>query len=85
MNDRIRARLSATPALAYSPYHQAAMERAPLERILIETDAPVQYHDRSSEPADLHEALYHLSRIKKIPEDTLAGIVMKNAERFFGL
>jgi len=77
--------VSATPALAYSSHHQAAMKRAPVERILIETDAPVQYGDRASEPADLHETLFHLSRIKKIPEDKLAEIVTKNAERFFGL
>jgi TatD DNase family protein len=77
--------VSATPALAYSPHHQAAMKRAPVERILIETDAPVQYGDRLSEPADLKETLFHLSMIKKIPEDKLAGIVTKNAERFFGL
>ena len=77
--------VSATPALAYSPHHQAAMARAPLDRILIETDAPVQYGDRASEPADLKETLFHLSRIKKIPEDKLADIVTKNAERFFGL
>lgn len=76
--------VSATPALAYSIHHQAAMDRAPLERILIETDAPVQYKDQPSEPADLHETLYHLSRIKKIPEDELAGMVTKNAENFFG-
>ena len=86
--DKIIARgffVSATPALAYSPHHRAAMERAPLERIMIETDAPVQYGDRCSEPADLHETLFHLSKIKNIPEDKLAGIVTKNAERFFDL
>jgi TatD DNase family protein len=77
--------ISATPALAYSPQHQAAMERAPVEKILIETDAPVQYGDRSSEPADLHETLLHLSRIKEMPADKLAEIVTKNTERFFGL
>lgn len=77
--------VSATPALAYSPHHQSAMARAPLEKILIETDAPVQYGDRFSEPADLKETLFHLSMIKKITEGELAGIVTKNAERFFGL
>jgi TatD DNase family protein len=77
--------VSATPALAYSPHHQAAIARAPLDRILIETDAPVKYGDRFSEPADLKETLFHLSKIKKIPEDKLAGIVTKNTERFFGL
>ena len=86
--DNIIARgyhVSATPALAYSPHHQAAMARAPVERILIETDAPVQYGDRASEPADLKETLFQLSRIKKIPEEKLAGMVTKNAEKFFGL
>ena len=77
--------VSATPALAYSPYHQAAMKRAPVERVLIETDAPVQYGDRFSEPADLKDTLFHLSVIKKIPEDKLAGIVTENTEKFFGL
>jgi TatD DNase family protein len=77
--------VSATPALAYSPHHQAAMKRAPVERILIETDAPVQYGDRASEPANLQETLFHLSRIKKMPEDQLANVVTKNAETFFGL
>jgi len=56
-----------------------------VERILIETDAPVQYGDRASEPADLKETLFHLSMIKKIKEGELAGIVTKNAERFFRL
>lgn len=77
--------VSATPALAYSAHHQAAMKRAPMERILIETDAPVQYGDRCSEPADLKETLFHLSMIKKIPKDKLTGIVTKNTEKFFGL
>jgi TatD DNase family protein len=64
---------------------QTTMKRAPVERILIETDAPVQYGDRASEPADLKETLFHLSMIKKIKEGELAGIVTKNAERFFRL
>jgi TatD DNase family protein len=77
--------VSATPALAYSSHHQAAMSRAPVERILIETDAPVQYGDHFSQPADLHGTLLHLSRIKNMPEDQLAAIVTKNTKRFFGL
>ena len=77
--------VSATPALAYSSHHQAAMARAPVERILIETDAPVQYGNLSSEPADLRETLFHLSRIKNMPEDQLATIVTKNTEMFFEL
>ena len=35
--------ISATPALAYSPPHQAAVQAAPVNRILMETDSPVTY------------------------------------------
>jgi TatD DNase family protein len=42
--------ISATPALAYSPPHQAAVQAAPLSRILIETDAPVEYQVRRRSP-----------------------------------
>jgi Tat protein secretion system quality control protein TatD with DNase activity len=38
-----------------------------------------------SEPADLKETLFRLSGIKKMPEDRLANMVTKNAEKFFGL
>jgi TatD DNase family protein len=41
--------ISATSALAYSPPHQAAIEHAPLERILIETGAPVEYQGKVSD------------------------------------
>ena len=53
--------ISATPALAYSPPHRAAISRAPLERILIETDAPVKYGGKVSEPADLRITLQELN------------------------
>jgi TatD DNase family protein len=77
--------VSCTPALAYSPPHRAAMERAPLGRILIETDSPVEYQGKPSEPKDLTETLRHLSRIKQVPEGDVAAIVTGNAEKVFGL
>jgi TatD DNase family protein len=77
--------VSATPALAYSSPHRAAMARAPLERILIETDAPVKYRDKVSEPADLRITLRELSHLKKVPEDRLVSVTTENARRFFGI
>lgn len=77
--------ISATPALAYSPPHRAAISRAPLERILIETDAPVKYGDKVSEPADLRVALRELSHLKNVSEDKLASVTTENARRFFGI
>jgi len=77
--------VSATPALKYSPPHQAAMQKAPLERILIETDAPVAYQGQASVPSTLVETLNSLSRLKRVPVPEVMRQTTANAERFFSL
>ena len=77
--------VSATPALAYSPPHQAAMRAAPLERILVETDSPVEYQGRISEPAHLIITLKELSSLKGIPFEDVQFITYNNAKLFFGI
>jgi TatD DNase family protein len=76
--------VSCTPALAYSVHHQKAMNHAPLERILIETDCPVSYKGKISEPAHLMETLVHLSRIKRLPIEEIARTTTANSKKFFG-
>lgn len=75
--------ISATPALAYSPPHQEAMRIAPMERILIETDSPVVYQGKTSEPADLVIPLRELSRIKRISHGEVSRITAANTELFY--
>ncbi len=77
--------ISATPALTYSGRHQAAVERAPLNRILIETDAPEKYQGDVSEPATLLTTLDQLARLKKIPMAEAARITTASARYFYGL
>ena len=77
--------VSCTPALAYSTAHQAAIRQAPLERILIETDCPVEYQGKVSEPAHLIDTLTHLSRIKDLPIEEVAQITNANTRMFFGI
>ena len=77
--------VSATPALAYSPPHQAAMRAAPVERILVETDSPVEYQGRISEPADLVTTLEELSRLKGMDVEEVRRITTSNAKRLFGI
>lgn len=77
--------ISATPALAYSPPHQAAVEAAPLSQILIETDAPVEYLGKASEPAHLAVTARELSRIKGVEIAEVIEITTANAKRFFGI
>lgn len=77
--------VSATPALTYSPPHQAAMKTAPMERILVETDCPVEYQGRVSQPADLVITLKELSRVKTMPFEDVRLITSNNAKAFFGI
>jgi TatD DNase family protein len=77
--------VSCTPALAYSVHHQAAIRQAPLERILIETDCPVEYQGKVSEPAHLIDTLTNLGRIKDLPLEEVARITTANARAFFGI
>jgi len=77
--------ISATPALAYSQPHQAAIARAPLEQILLETDAPVEYQKKVSEPADLIKTLHEVSHCKRIKLEEVKQITTHNAEKLFSI
>ena len=76
--------ISATPALAYSSHHQAAIKAAPIERILVETDSPVEYQGKISEPADLTVTLKELSRVRSMDLEEVRKITTSNAKQFFG-
>jgi len=75
--------ISATPAAEFSKDHRSALSRAPLERILIETDSPVSYHDKTSEPSDLPRTLRALSSLKEIPEGDVARTTTRSTEELF--
>ena len=77
--------VSCTPALAASPSHRKAIRHAPLERILVETDCPVAYQGRASEPADLVETIRQLSLLKALSEEEVARVTTATARRVFDL
>jgi TatD DNase family protein len=77
--------ISATPALRYSPPHQAAIQRAPLEKILLETDTPVLYQGRESRPKDVVVTLREAARLKGLKPSIVAEQTTKNASRYFGI
>ncbi|MFQ6053112.1 MAG: TatD family hydrolase [Candidatus Bathyarchaeia archaeon] len=77
--------VSATPAAEFSRNHRAALARAPLDRILIETDAPVSYHGSPAEPSDLLRTLKALAELKGASEGEVARTTTRNAEAFFGI
>ena len=77
--------ISATPAAAFSEKHQKAIARAPLENLLLETDSPVKYQWKKSEPADVLRTLEAVARIKDVGKEEVAEITTKNALEFFDL
>ena len=56
-----------------------------VDQILVETDTPVAYQGKVSEPAHLLKTLSELSRIKNIPIAELARITTANAKCFFSM
>lgn len=77
--------ISATPALAYSTAHQEAIKTAPIEQILLETDSPVEYQGKISEPADLTVTLKEISRLRSMDIEEVRQITTANAKQFFSL
>lgn len=75
--------ISCTPALAFSPAHRAAAQLAPLSRILVETDCPVAYAGKVSEPADLLTTLRELASLKALPIEEVARVTAENLRGFY--
>ena len=77
--------VSATPALSTSPYHQDAIQEAPIERILVETDCPVSFDGKDSVPSDVVVTVRALARLKGISVAAVADATYRNTVNFYGL
>ncbi len=75
--------ISATPALTYSPPHQEAIKKAPLERILVETDCPVSYQGKESRPKDVRISLNEVAGLKGVALEVVANQTTANASSLF--
>lgn len=65
-----------------------ALAVAPLDRVLVETDAPfltpAPYRGRPNAPYLIPITLRAMAEVKGVPEDTLAAAVAANTSRAFG-
>jgi TatD DNase family protein len=79
--------LSATPACAYHQEHRRAVEKTPLDRLLLETDSPVYNRglDRSAKPADVAGVLEEVVTIKGLWPEEVAEATTANAAGLFKL
>ncbi len=81
--------VSASPALADSPQSREAIQNAPIEQILIETDSPVFFRYRDQEggfmaaPKDVFSTLKAYVELKNIDEDLARVQFNRNARNFF--
>ncbi|MFP4472913.1 MAG: TatD family hydrolase [Candidatus Omnitrophota bacterium] len=79
--------ISASLSVAYSEEVRRALQAAPLERILLETDTPVFYRQYDgglkAEPRDVAKTLRHLSCLKGLPEEDVVRAVNTNLLRLF--
>jgi TatD DNase family protein len=77
--------ISATPAASYSERHRRAIRVAPLDRLLLETDAPEVYRGNPSEPKDLLKTLHAVSQLKGLGIEKIAEQTFENAQNLFQL
>jgi len=77
--------ISATPAAAYSRHHRQAVSKTPLDRLLLETDAPVPFQGKKSEPLDVLLTLEAVAEIKGAGREEVAKITTRNALALFNL
>jgi TatD DNase family protein len=77
--------ISATPAAAYSEPHRRAVQQVPLNRLLLETDAPESYCGTISEPRDLWKTLQAVNALRPETEDEISLQTYRNTVEFFSL
>jgi TatD DNase family protein len=77
--------ISATPAASYSERHRRAVQRVPLNRLLLETDAPESYRGVPSEPQDLWKTLQAVQALRPENKEQISLQTARNAVEFFSL
>jgi TatD DNase family protein len=77
--------ISATPAAEYSRSHRRAIATAPLERIVLETDSPVNYRGLEARPVHVLRTLDAVAELKDVPAPEVAEITTRTAFALFRL
>ena len=85
--------LSFTGIITFAPskvgeIHEV-IQKMPLDRLLVETDAPwlapVPYRGKRNEPAYVTHVAAQVARLRTVPEEEIARITTENATRLFRL
>ena len=75
--------------ITFAREYEEIVSKAPLDRILVETDAPyvapAPYRGKRNEPAYIVETVRKIAEIKGIGYDEVARQTLANAKRLFGI
>lgn len=77
--------ISATLAVEYHEEHRRAIKETPLEKLLLETDAPVTYRGHQAEPADVVQVLLAVAELKGLLPNIIARKTTENAIKLYGI
>lgn len=81
--------ISFSGIITYSQRLDEVIEEAPLEKILIETDAPyvapVPYRGKRNEPIYIKEVAKKIAKIKKLPPKEIEEATFQNARKLFNI
>jgi len=75
--------------ITFARDYDEALTRAPLDRILVETDAPyvapLPYRGKRNEPAFIVETVRKIAELRGVGYDEIASATVANTKRLFGL
>jgi TatD DNase family protein len=75
--------------ITFSSDYDEVIQYLPLERIMVETDAPfaapVSHRGKTCEPWMVKEIVAHIARIKHLDEEEVRLATIVNAKRIFGV
>jgi TatD DNase family protein len=81
--------ISFTGVITFAKDYDEIIKKAPLDKIMIETDAPfvapVPYRGQRNEPCYLQETAKRIAAIRGISYDEIARVTTENALKFFNL
>lgn len=81
--------LSFPGVVTFTKQYDEVVKRAPLDRIMSETDAPfatpVPHRGERNEPSYVHYVAEHIAKLRSEPKEEVLGALVQNALNFFDI
>jgi len=74
---------SITPAVLFQAKLRKVVELVPLDRLMLESDAPVRYKKLQGTPSVVSFVATEIARIKQVSEEQVARMTTQTAKQFF--